>query len=480
MNELTWTFSGGPLLGNRAVAVGFDSAATGCTPIGDYFTEEDFSVSPPGYSNAVTLPLPETALSDGMLIVQLEGGGGGGFNPANIAVEYGGLAMTIAWAEYAQSAEVQQGGAIAYLYLGDGAGLADELLTISITGMSNPNVFSVNVHAQFVNGLADAAPEVFEAGAPDVFETPLVIDPSASVNVAFLWTAGMQCSFSGPEAIVLTGTGYTQLGAVLDTGLMNGASGYAFTPAVDVVSYNCDCQVDANAKTLAQLRTRLLVRTGYASQATNPPAGVVLQYNDYLQNAQETLYHRYKALQTKRMFSWDLETGTRYYGLTENVDDCTVKLDRYRVEGAWVQDPNNTWWPLVYGIDPTFYTLDQNLGWPNYYQIAQCIEVFPAPMAEGYKLWIRGNFGLMPFEADGDFTTIDAEPVFLWALGLAKAHKGDKDAGSMTPGAETGYFGLAIRYVKDLIANAHVNRRYIPGTSSIPVPTPPVMVHFET
>lgn len=479
MNELTWTFSAG-LGGTRAVALAFDSADVGCTPIGDYFESEDEAVIPPGYSNNFTVPLPAEALEDCVLIVQLEGGGGGGFNPANVDVEYGGVAMTIAWAEYAQTAEVQQGGIVAYLYIGDGAALADDTLSISITGMSNPNVFSVNIHAQFVNGLADAAPTVFEAGTVDVFASPLAIDPSSAAAAAYLWTGAFQMAFSATP-IVLSGTDYTQLGAVLDTGLMLGAAGYAFVeqpPAT--VSYNCDCQVDPNAKTLEQLRTRLLVRTGYASQASNPPAGVVLQYNDYLQSAQEYIYHRYKALQTRRMFSWTLEEGVRYYDLAANEEECTVRIDRYKIEGAWIQDLNNTWWPLVYGINPVFYTLDQNMGWPNYYEIRQCVEVFPAPQATGYKLWLKGNFQLAPFTADGDFTTIDPEPVFLWALGLAKSHKGDRDAGLPTPGAETGYYGQAIRYVKDLIAGGHVTKRYVPGSPEIPIPTPPVMVQFDS
>jgi hypothetical protein len=246
------------------------------------------------------------------------------------------------------------------------------------------------------------------------------------------------------------------------------------------VSYNCDCEVDANAKTLAELRVRLLRRTGYAMQASNPPAGVAALYNDYLFSAQEYLYRRYKALQTKRFYSWRLEEGVRYYGIRDNAQCCDVKVDRYRIEGAWIQDPGNTWWPLVRGISPTFYTLDQNLGWPNYYEVRQCIEVFPAPQAGGYKLWIKGNFELAPFTADDDTTTIDAEPVFLWAMGLAKSHKGDRDAGLPTPGAETGYYGMAIRYVKDLIASAHGNTRYIPGTAAIPVATPPVMVEFDS
>lgn len=479
MNELTWTFGGG-FLGTRAVALGFESASVGCTPIGDYFTSQDFSVIPAGYSNSMTLPLPAEALDDGMLVVQLEGGAGGGtFDPTNVTLQYGGVAMDIAWAEFMSITEARQGAIFAYLYVGDGAGLANDSLTITVTGVNSPNVVSFNVHAQFVNGLLDAAPEVFEAGTVGVFTSPLTIDPASATTFAYLWTGAMQTTFTTVFPITLSGTDYAQLGGVLGTGQANGASGFSFVEALPATSFNCDCLVDANAKTLAQLRARLLVRTGYASQASNPPAGVVLQYNDYLQSAQEYIYHRYKALQTRRLFSWSLLQGVRYYDLAANVEECAVRIDRYKIEGAWVEDLNGTWYPLIYGIDPTFYTNVENTGWPNYYEVRQCVEVFPAPQVDGYKLWLKGNFQLAPFTADGDFTTIDAEPVFLWALGLAKSHKGDRDAGVPTPGAETGYYGQAVRYVKDLIAGAHVTRRYIPGSSEIPVPTRPVMVQFD-
>lgn len=245
------------------------------------------------------------------------------------------------------------------------------------------------------------------------------------------------------------------------------------------VSYNCECEVDPDAKTLLVMRLELLRRTGYAASALNPPPGIAALYNSFLLDAQEQLYHRFKALETERFFSWRLGEGVRYYGLRDNGQCCDVKLDRYRRSWAGIQDPNNTWWPLVEGIDPTFYTLDMNLGWPNYYEVRQCVEVFPAPMAGGYKLWIKGHFGLLPFSADADYTTINSRAIALWATGLAKSHKGDRDAGQPTPGRETGYYGMAIRLIKDLIASSHGLKRYIPGTAAIPVPTPPVMVHFE-
>lgn len=245
-------------------------------------------------------------------------------------------------------------------------------------------------------------------------------------------------------------------------------------------SFNCECEVDPESRTLAAMRLELLARAGYAAQANNPPPGIANLFNSYLRGAQEYLYRQYKAMQTERFFSWRLEQGVRYYGLWDNIQCCEVKLDRYKITGAWLEDPNGVWVPLVYGIPPEFYTMTTFIGWPARYEVRQCIEVFPAPQADGYKLWVKGHFGLYPFAADADLTTINAEPVFLWALALAKSQKGDKDAGVPTLGRETGYYGMAVAIIKNLIANSHVNRRYVPRGQPVPAPTPPIMVQFDS
>ncbi len=234
--------------------------------------------------------------------------------------------------------------------------------------------------------------------------------------------------------------------------------------------YNCEYAVDGNARTLSDLRAELLAATGYASQASNPPPGIATKYNNFLRQSQEYLWRKYKALQVERFFTWQMQTGVRYYDHDQNFDCAAAQLlDRYSIKSVHVQDTNGTWWPLIKGIDPTFYTLDSNYGWPTHYEIRQCIEVFPAPQ-DLYKLRVLGNFLCNPFTADGNYTTIDAEPVLLWAIGMAKADKGASDAGN--------YFQMARDYIGGLRAGTHASARYIPNQRNLPVPTPPTMVEF--
>ncbi|HZF30019.1 MAG TPA: hypothetical protein VE907_12930, partial [Gammaproteobacteria bacterium] len=306
-------------------------------------------------------------------------------------------------------------------------------------------------------------------GDADTFVTPLSIDPAPSNNVDLVVTvaAAARLSSSDTGTIENATTGYT---AADDTPSINGGLlTFSYLMACDT-SYNCECETDPEAKTLAELRVEVLTLTGYAMQASNPPPGVEQQYNALLRTAQGYLITKYRALETERFFSWTLTPGIRYYGLRDNRNCCDVKLNKYRITGAWLQDLNNVWWPLIYGIDPTFYTLNVNFGWPAFYEIRQCVEIFPAPQA-AYTLWIKGHFELLPFTEDDDVTTISAEPVKNWAVYLAKAAKGLQDAAV--------YAAMAKDQVGQLIAGAHVSRRYIPGTSEIPVPTPPVMVHFD-
>lgn len=304
----------------------------------------------------------------------------------------------------------------------------------------------------------------FDAELGDQYETPIELDLDAGTG-----TIRIQVPPGTQSMIWQLSTNNVQTISVVSTGL-NFQDGQVVIFGCDT-SYNCDCEVDATARTLADMRTELLIGTGYSAQIANLPPGVEALYNGWLNRSQKYLYQKYKALQTERFFSWVLEPGVRYYGLYDNKNCCPVRLNRYRVTGAWIQDLNNVWWPLIAGIDPTFYTLDQNFGWPNFYEIRQCIEVFPAPQA-AYTLWIKGHFDLLPFEEDDDLTTIDAEPVLNYATYLAKSHKGMPDANV--------HLNMAIDHVRSLIAGAHLTKRYIPGTAQVPIPTPPIMTHFES
>lgn len=475
--NITWTFGADRFMGNCATAAGFN-ATEGATVAVDGYLAIDFDLGPPDYGATVSVPIVD-GFDDATVIVHVVARAGVSLDPAQLTVDYDGVEMETIRAFKLQDTEIDVVYLVARLYVGDLAGVGAPELTILIGGVSNPNVVSGYVEAVYVQGLEDAAPTAFEAGTVDVYESPLELADVDDFD--FVFTAAVQAGFSvsSNSSITLTDDEglLEQNDQITESTSVILASGFWFNECV--TSFDCDCSVDANAKTLAQLRQRLLIRAGYASQAANPPTSVAATFNDYLLSAQEHLYSRFKALETKRMFCWNLQVGTRYYGLYDNANCCAAQLNRYQIEGAWVQDPNNTWWPLIYGIEPTMYTLDQNLGWPNYYEIRNCVEVFPEVMGEGYKLWIKGNTLLLPFTADADVTTIDPEAVFTYALGLAKLHKGDKDAGDPTPGRETGYFGMAIRRIQALVAGGHVNRRYIPGTSQLPIPTPPVMVQFD-
>lgn len=220
--------------------------------------------------------------------------------------------------------------------------------------------------------------------------------------------------------------------------------------------FNCDCDDTNTNETLAELRRRMLVRLGYAAQADNPPPGMADLLNDFLRQAQRFLYRKYAALRTKRIFTWTLIPGIRFYDLPDNDEACDKRLDPNELEWAGIDDTRGIWYELIAGIPPQFYTAVKFLGYPTRYEIRQCIELFPAPAGE-YRLRIKGRFGLQAFSADSDRTTIDSELVFMWALSAAKAHYGQPDAASVR--TET------MAYLRDLNSGLHTTKRYVPGTN---------------
>lgn len=150
---------------------------------------------------------------------------------------------------------------------------------------------------------------------------------------------------------------------------------------------------------------------------------------------------------------------------------CIFNMDPYKnIEGAWLVDLNGAWLPLAEGIPPTFYTTVPQPGLPSRYEIRQCIEVFPAPAATGYKLYIKGHFGLQPFELDGDKPTIDGHLVYLWALANALDYYGKPSA--------AGIAAQAREYLGELVAGTHGSRRYIPGVRALPPAVMPVFAPF--
>ena len=186
-----------------------------------------------------------------------------------------------------------------------------------------------------------------------------------------------------------------------------------------------------------------------------------------MQDAQRQLYRQHDEFHTKRMYAWQMQINQRYYGIDQDESGCRV-LDPLNIEWVGFEDLNQAWYQLIAGINPLLYTRAQiSTGWPTHYEIRSCIEIFPAPKAN-YTLWIKGHFGLDPFVADTDYTTIDSEATFLLALAMFKAHYGQADAQAI--------FTQADNYTKYLVAKQHGTKRYVPRTYVETAMTPPLFL----
>lgn len=225
-------------------------------------------------------------------------------------------------------------------------------------------------------------------------------------------------------------------------------------PGPEPVSYNCECDDDYPSTTLGEMRKRLLRRLGFAAQANNPPPGMADLLDDFIRQAQEILFRRYAVFRRERWFTWDLVPGVRFYDLDANADVCTKRLDPRMITWAGISQGDDSWRPLVCGIRPVMYS-SRGPGIPSHYEIRQCIELWPAPSDATWLLRIKGQFGLLPLDADTDKTSLDPEAIFLLALANAKAHYGQPDADN--------YASQLAAYVRDLTRGSHMTRRYFPG-----------------
>lgn len=246
-----------------------------------------------------------------------------------------------------------------------------------------------------------------------------------------------------------------------------------FDPAAYNFSEPPDMTGDPNTDTLGNLRERLLIDLGFATQATSPPPGMTLYCNNVLYGAQKWLYRKYPALNTRHFFRWKIIPGQRFYSFKDNDDSPTAnyRMDPLKeIEWVGVQDTRNVWYPLIEGIPPQLYTMLTKPWRPARYTIRQGIEIYPAP-DQTYWLWFRAHFGLMVFADDDDITTLDSELVYLYALGRAKAHYGHPDANDIVSQANS--------YRGELIAGTHKTGHYVPGTTAVPPAVRPTLIQYQ-
>lgn len=237
-------------------------------------------------------------------------------------------------------------------------------------------------------------------------------------------------------------------------------------------------------RTLSDLRTELNARLGFAQQqVTGGPVGTL--FDSFLQDAQEELYWQY---------TWD---ELRYIWAVP----CVASQNLYAVPPLYTSTPvgyaptleprkilsvhcvvGTQWRPMQEGIDPALYTISVTPTFPLRYarrgnqkqtdnpqMVSPIFEVWPTPSGTP-TLQFEGYQQLMPFAADGDYSTLDARMVFLYALAMAKAHLSQPDANAAAQAANA--------YLAKMRAADHGQRRYIPGDSRAAyLPPLPVLVN---
>lgn len=219
--------------------------------------------------------------------------------------------------------------------------------------------------------------------------------------------------------------------------------------------------VNAYGETLASTETSQVVPAGTATNtvtvnwtAVTVPDGVstVTGYKVYGRTTGAELLLASVGLVTTYVDTGSL-TPAGALPTTNTTAICAKRLDQRSITWAGIER-DSIWYPLECGISPTLNSYAQT-GYPQRYEIRQCIQLWPVPDATAGNLIIKGHFGLEPFAADTDKVTIDDRAVFLMALANAKAHYRQPDAGNYVQQLEI--------YLDNLVAGAHLTKRYIPG-----------------
>src|SRR5208283_2896697 len=152
----------------------------------------------------------------------------------------------------------------------------------------------------------------------------------------------------------LSTASFSQVAVAITRNYNEGITWDGFTNPFDPVNYNA-LVIDNNipTDTMSDLQARILIRLGFANQATNPPPGMAALVQDFLTSAQTFLYKRYVQLHTKRFFRWKINPGQRFYSLKdsdENVLENVTMDPNKTIEWAGIQDSRNVWYPLIQGI----------------------------------------------------------------------------------------------------------------------------------
>lgn len=207
-------------------------------------------------------------------------------------------------------------------------------------------------------------------------------------------------------------------------------------------------------RTLLDLRTELLDRLNFASQAAADAATVRLA-NSFLRNAQVFLYWQYDLPELKYKFTVPLVLGTTDYAYP-TTGAGAIALEPRRIINVSIADGTRRSGPLREGITPSMYD-GAVAGEPTHYECRAQLEFWRTP-DKAYTAHIEGYRKLAPFTADAHESTVDDELVFLMGLANAKAHYRQPDA------------EIYAREVSSMLARlkgaAHGSgRRYIPGVN---------------
>jgi hypothetical protein len=154
--------------------------------------------------------------------------------------------------------------------------------------------------------------------------------------------------------------------------------------------------------------------------------------------------------------SMDLTTSTTVTteaagDMIQLTEDSFEALDLREVSYVGLLD-NTIWNDMTAGIDPQLFNIDQQQR-PTNYEFREYVEVYPEP-DQAYTMYLKGRVALKPFSADSHTTSTDPHPVFLQALGQAKAHYGQPDSRV--------YFQQLEEHIGNLNAGAF-QKRYVPS-----------------